>query len=224
MAKPEFVRVSTAGKVVEYLRRSIESGDFSPGDRITELEISGKLGISRSPVREALATLAQEGLVTIIPYRGAIVSTVDADRFSALLEFRLVLEEFAVREFIAKATEIEYARIADLVDMICKHARAGDEAAALEADLQLHQAIVACARNSFLERTYAELLGHVALYSTLTVTAVYEQLEKLASEHVRWLDAVRRGDVADAIAIMRAHIEFGFEETLARLRRTPLHA
>jgi DNA-binding GntR family transcriptional regulator len=188
MTTPAPERISTTGKVVEYLRRAIETGALSPGDRITELEISGKLGVSRSPVREALATLAQEGVVTIIPYRGAIVSTVDADRFAALAAFRLVLEEFALREFIAHATELDYARI------------------------------VSCVKNPFLERTYAELLGHFRLYATLTTTAVYENLEELADEHDRWIEAVRRGDTAGALAIMRAHIELGFAEALERLR------
>jgi DNA-binding GntR family transcriptional regulator len=218
MTTPALGRISTTGKVVEYLRRAIETGALSPGDRITELEISGKLGISRSPVREALATLAQEGVVTIIPYRGAIVSTVDADRFAALAAFRLVLEEFALREFIAHATELDYARITSEIEKIRKRARTGNVSSTLEADLHLHQVIVSCVNNPFLERTYAELLGHFRLYATLTTTAVYENLEELADEHERWIEAVRRGDTAGALAIMHAHIELGFAEALERLR------
>jgi DNA-binding GntR family transcriptional regulator len=224
MAVPVFVRTSTTGKVVEYLRRSIETGVLAPGERITELEISGKLGISRSPVREALATLAQEGVVTIIPYRGAIVSRIDADRFAALLKFRHVLEEFALREFIKNATEIEYARIVSEIAKIRKRARTGNVSATLEADLHLHEVIVSCAKNPFLERTYAELLGHFQLYATLTTTAVYENLEDLADEHERWIEAVRRGDTADALAIMHAHVEFGFDEALAQLRASAVSA
>jgi DNA-binding GntR family transcriptional regulator len=211
-------RISTTGKVVEYLRHAIETGALSPGDRITELEISGKLGISRSPVREALATLAQEGVVTIIPYRGAIVSTVDADRFAALAAFRLVLEEFALREFIAHATALDYARITSEIEKIRKRARTGNVSATLEADLHLHQVIVSCVKNPFLERTYAELLGHFQLYATLTTTAVYENLEDLADEHEHWIEAVRRGDTVGALAIMHAHIELGFAEALEKLR------
>jgi DNA-binding GntR family transcriptional regulator len=218
MATPVFARVSTTGKVVEYLRRSIESGALNPGDRITEYDIATKLGISRSPVREALATLAQEGVVTIIPYRGAIVSTVDSERFAALLKFRLVLEEFALREFIANATELDYARIASEVAKIRKRAQTGNVSATLEADLHLHQIIVSCVKNPFLERTYAELLGHFQLYATLTTTAVYENLEDLADEHDHWIEAVRRGDTAGALAVMHAHIELGFAEALEQLR------
>jgi DNA-binding GntR family transcriptional regulator len=219
MSDAGFVRISTTGKVVEYLRRSIGTGDFAPGDRITELEISGKLGISRSPVREALATLAQEGVVTIIPYRGAIVSTVDAGRLAALLAFRLVLEDFALRELIANATETAYAKIEQQIETIRRHARNRDIGAALEADLQLHQVVVSCANNPYLERTYAELLGHVALYSTPTTAEAYERLEQLGDEHARWLEAVRRGDATHAVALMRAHIEYGFGETLGKVRR-----
>jgi DNA-binding GntR family transcriptional regulator len=218
MTTPELGRISTAGKVVEYLRRAIETGALSPGGRITELEISGKLGVSRSPVREALATLAQEGVVTIIPYRGAIVSTVDAGRFAGLAAFRLVLEEFAVRECIAHASELDYARITNEIEKLRKRARTGNVSATLEADLHVHQTIVSCANNPFLERTYAELLGHFRLYATLMTTADYQNLEDLADEHERWIEAVRRGDAAGALAIVRAHNELGVTEALERLR------
>lgn len=218
MTLPALGRVSATGKAVEYLRRAIETGALRPGDRITELEISGKLGSSRSPVREALAMLAQEGVVTTIPYRGAIVATVDSDRFAALAAFRLALEEFALREFSAHATERDYARITGEIEKTRRRACTGNVSATLEADLHLHQVIVSCANNPFLERTYAELLGHFRLYAALTTTGDDENLEELADEHERWIESVRCGDTAGALAIMRAHIELGFTEAVERLR------
>lgn len=190
---------------------------MKPGDRILELEVSGRLGVSRSPVREALLTLAREGIVTIVPYRGAIVSTLDPEQFLALHEFRIVLEEFAVGRLVGVAKARDFRRLRANIARIRTHARAGDVAAAVEADLHSHELIVALAANPFLDRAYTELLNQFRLYISLTY-AFYEEVEALADEHERLLTAIEAGDATAARALIREHIGHGFDRALADLR------
>src|ERR1700730_1856144 len=118
-------RASTAAKAADFLRLQIANGTLKPGQRISELALSGQLGISRSPIREALAQLSLEGLVESIPYKGSHVKALDGRRLQHLVELRVVLEEFAVRRAVEKASAHELDRIAPLIDAIRERAVAG---------------------------------------------------------------------------------------------------
>jgi DNA-binding GntR family transcriptional regulator len=206
-------RTSTSSRVAEWLRDRISSGEVDPGGRIVELEVSRELGVSRSPVREALLKLAEEGLVTIVPYRGAIVAPLDRERFRELIEVRLALEHFALEALIASKDKGAYSRLHRDVDAIAQAIASGNSRRAFSADLDMHRNMIALTRNSLLVRTYDGLLNQIRLYIRVT-SERYERIEDLADEHVAMLDAIERGDRTMARSILDAHVMHGFDEAM----------
>ena len=87
---------SISDSITIFLREAILSGRMKPGQKINEMEIAGKLNVSRSPLREALRTVAREALVTISPYRGAIVAEISLRELKEIFEVREMIELFAV--------------------------------------------------------------------------------------------------------------------------------
>lgn len=211
-------RTSTAGKVAEYLRKRIASGRLQPGDRIPELGVCAALDVSRSPVREALLTLSQEGLITIVPYKGALVSPLERKRFEDLLHFRVALEQFAVTRAIEIAADGELERLSLHIRKIRACASANDLAGAIDADLASHEFLVSLSRNELLARAYGEMLNQLRLYLRLTITH-YARMEELADEHAALLEALRARRKAAARRLIRAHIEHGFAEAVRELER-----
>lgn len=207
-------RASTAARVAGVLRERIGRGELAPGGRIIELEIARELGVSRSPVREALLKLAEEGLVEISPYRGATVAPLQRERLLELLEFRLALERFALERLIERADAPLIAELRLHLAVMRKALRAGDRRRVIDEDLAMHRAFVAAAGNSLLERTYESLVSQVRMYIDVT-SAQYEQGEDLAAEHEALLAAVERRDSQAARKLLDAHITHGFEEAFS---------
>src|SRR5262249_18170223 len=101
--------------VADSVRRVILSGRFKPGERLIEHELATELNVSRAPVRDALRLLAKEGLVTLIPHRGAIVTAISPDIVIDAFSVRAVLEGMAARLAISRLTAADVARLDALV-------------------------------------------------------------------------------------------------------------
>lgn len=211
-------RESTASRVAGVLRERIVAGTAAPGSRIVELEVARQLGVSRSPVREALLRLSEEGLIAILPYRGAIVVPLQHRRFVELTEFRLALEYFALERLIERHDPAALTRLHGRVAGLRSALRAGDPEAIVSEDLGLHRDLVATAGNALLERAYDGLLAQIRLYIGVT-SARYERTEDLAVEHEAVLAAVRRRDLAGARELLGAHVLHGFERETSPPRR-----
>lgn len=211
MNSAPFERASTAARVAALLRDRIGSGAIAPGTRVIELEVARELGVSRSPVREALLKLAEEGLVAILPYRGAIVTPLRDERLAELMEFRLVLERFALDRLLERVSKAAVARLRARLTAMRRALRAGDRRRAIDEDLALHRAIVAMAGNALLERAYESLLAQIRLYIDAT-SARYDRFDELADEHASLIAAIERRAFPEARALLDAHILHGFRE------------
>jgi DNA-binding GntR family transcriptional regulator len=206
-----FDRASTAVRVAGVLRERIAKGQIAPGSRLIELDISRELGVSRSPVREALLRLAEEGLVEILPYRGAIVVPLDKARLAELLEFRLALEHFALERLVDKGDRAEIARLREHVKTLRDAIGRGDRDATIDADLAMHREMIAMAGNALVERSYESILMQIRLYIDVT-SAQYQRAEDLATEHEAFFTAVERGEFLMSRKLLDAHIMHGFDE------------
>jgi DNA-binding GntR family transcriptional regulator len=214
--KTTAARSSTTDRVADSLRTRIADGDLAPGQRIIELDVSRDLGVSRSPIREALLRLVEEGLVTILPYRGAVVAPLLRERLQELLEFRLVLERFAVERMIERAEDLTIANVRERARAIGSAVLSGNLNDAVEADLETHRAIIGSSGNELVKKAYEGLLAQFRRYIRLT-SSHYERVGDLADEHEAILEAVSKRDVATARALMDAHITHGFAELLAQV-------
>jgi len=218
MSAALLARESTASRVAAVLRERIVAGAAAPGSRIIELEVARQLGVSRSPVREALLRLSEEGLVAILPYRGAIVVPLQQRRFVELTEFRLALEYFALERLVERNDPLAVSRLQKRVAALRSALRAGNRERIVSEDLALHRELVATADNALLERAYDGLLAQIRLYIGVT-SARYERAEDLAVEHDAVLAAVRRRDLSAARALLGAHVLHGFDLETSPPRR-----
>ena len=203
-------RHSTAVRVAALLRSRISDGRFAPGERLNELALAAELGVSRSPIREAIAQLTAEGLVRAVPYKGAFVTELSKTRLQDLLDFRLALEQFAVRRATERAKPEQLDRVEEMIAAIAAQAKRGKFSAAVDADLVVHEYLVELAESPLLAQTYKAMLGELRRYIAQT-SRHYKSLQDLAVEHTALLAAMRAGKVREAASLIASHITHGFD-------------
>lgn len=178
------------------LRQMIVSGALTPGQRIAERWISEQFGdslgaLSRTPLREAFKVLEAEGLVTIEPNRGAVVTALSVDEVAAALEVLIGLEALAAEPACRQITAAELAHIEGLhADMAAAHL-AGALMPYFELNQRIHQCIVDAARNPVLSRIYATESARIRRYRYAGNLQAQRWAEAVR-EHVAFLDALRQ--------------------------------
>jgi DNA-binding GntR family transcriptional regulator len=202
---------------LDALKHAILAGELRPGQGLVETELAQLLGVSKTPVREALKTLAGAGLVTMSPYRGATVRAIDPASAAAIYDLRLLLEPEAVRRAAGAGAERRGtegpggASGADAAPwLIAQAALAASDAAADQAQRSLanrafHRALYLGCGNALLVKTLDDLRDQTALVSVLS----WEQgasWEQEAAEHRAILAAARSGAAEEAAALLHAHI------------------
>src|ERR1700685_2109343 len=209
--------------VLDAVKRAILAGELRPGQSLVETELAQLLGVSKTPVREALKTLAGAGLVTMSAYRGATVRAIDPASAAAIYDLRLLLEPEAVRRAVgrgaAEAGPIQAGPIqAGVIQAgpvqagwAGAHAAlqasdaATDQAQRSLANREFHRALYLACGNSLLVKTLDDLRDQTALVPALS----WEQApswQQEAAEHQAILAAARRGAATEAAALLRAHI------------------
>ncbi len=136
-------------KAYTYLEELIVTLKLPPGSAVSETMLSNRLGIGRTPIREALQRLARERLVTILPRRGVIVSDINVKSQLRLLEVRREVERLVARSAARRATPAERTRFAELADQFERSARQNDDTTFMRVDRAFNELCVAAARNEF---------------------------------------------------------------------------
>ena len=196
----------------ERLKAALARGELAPGARLFEPELAGLLGVSRTPVREALMRLAQEGLVELLPGRGARVRVLSPDEVAEVYEVRAALEAEAARLAALRASPAAKAALAE-AEAELNRIPPEDVAAQTAADARFHAALVAASGNRELERLFHQLDAKLAL--ARRYSSDENQSPKTLAEHRAILEAILAGDPDRAAAAARAHIE-RFKALVAR--------
>jgi DNA-binding GntR family transcriptional regulator len=194
------------------IRELIVSLELPPGAILNERELMERLKVGRTPVREALRTLAREQLVDVYPRRGMFVSGVDVRDLAGLSEVRLALECAGARLAAERATTEDRARCGELLDELEAAAGEPDERSLIELDQRIHLHVYACTQNPFLEQTLNEYYVLTLRIWFLALDRV-ERLDDAVREHRELLTAIRDGDEAHAEEVMRRHV-VGFERAI----------
>jgi DNA-binding GntR family transcriptional regulator len=191
------------------IRRLIASGALRPGDRLTEAALSARIGVSRSPIREALRELEQQGLVVSYPNRGSFVVDLDDEDAEEVILLRGWLEGLAARLASDRMSRLDFRQLEDYVQAMA----AGDPAhpqALVEADAAFHTAVV---RLSGHRRLYAIWQGIDPLVWLMRIRRdrrTPDEAESIAAEHREVIAALREGpDAAEAAA--RYHVVRGLD-------------
>ena len=195
---------SLADQAYYAIREWIVTLDLAPGSVVNERELMGRLGLGRTPVREALRDLAREQLVEVFPRRGMFVSGVDVGDIAGLSEVRLVLETEAARLGAERRNEADLEETAVLLDELARASDEHGERRLIDLDERTHRHVARCAHNPFLEATLEQ-------YYVLALRIWFLALERVAldeaiAEHHAILEAIRDGDADRAAEVMRAHV------------------
>jgi len=194
------------------LRADILVGDLAPGTPISEAERAESLGISRTPVREAMQQLAQEGLIEVFPKRGTFVARLSARDVRESFELREAVETFAARLAAERRSEGDLERMrAALSDV---PAAGGDGQYARLADF--HGLIVQAAQNRYLQQSFDGTTDRIDLASRLAARIPAPQPAE--SSHQAIFEAIERGDGPAAEEAMRRHLRHHAEALLEHLR------
>jgi DNA-binding GntR family transcriptional regulator len=200
----------------ERIRAAIRDGTLPPGLRLTEADLAARFGVSRTPVRGAIARLEAEGLLTRDPRRGLAVTRPDHAEVIELFVMREILEGAAARLAAQHATETEIEAMAELV--------AGEAAALRDPDRlrdvnrRLHGLLYLAAHNRYLLRSLEQIAATMSLLPSLL--ASQERAEAAHAEHRLLLDALRRRDGEAAEAAARQHVRAAQRHRLAWLLTT----
>jgi DNA-binding GntR family transcriptional regulator len=196
---------SLADRAYVAIRELIVTLQLPPGSAIREPELVARLGIGRTPVREALRRLALERLVEVYPRRGMFVTTVDVRDLARLCEVRAVLEPEAARLAAERATRRDLEEFAALIEEL--HVpRRRDDPALMELDERIHRTIYRTTHNQLLEETLDWYYTH-ALRIWMLALHRTEALRGAVLEHAELLEAIARGNGARAATLMREHVE-----------------
>jgi DNA-binding GntR family transcriptional regulator len=204
---------SLADKAYHAIRDLIVSLELAPGAVIDERELIERLGIGRTPVREALRRLAQERLVEVYPRRGMFVTGVDVRELARLSEVRLVLEPEAARLAAERATEADREQL----DALLAELDAGGSEL-MDLDERVHRAVYRAAHNHLLEATLEQYYVLALRIWSIALDRAHD-LEEAVEAHRSLLEAIRDGDGERAATTMRAHVE-NFEQAMHRVLLT----
>ena len=191
--------------VFNTLRQAILKGELKPGERLMEIALAERLGVSRTPIREAMRKLEQEGLVVMIPRRGAQVANITEKDLNDVLEVRIALENVAIEKACARMTEEEMRRLW-LAAKEFEHTIAeGNLVKLAEADVAFHEVIYQASDNKRLIQVLNNMREQIYRYRVeyLKDAAIYP---RLIEEHHRMYDALKEKDQKQAVAYVEKHL------------------
>ncbi|MEV6656627.1 GntR family transcriptional regulator [Nocardia fluminea] len=204
---------SQTRRIYDDLRRAIITGEYREGEKLPEARLAAMLGASRLPVREALALLEFDGIVSALPRRSAVVRSWDVTAVEELFDVRIGLEPLAAR---LAAARIRQGHDSSPLRAALREARAAtdsrDPLRIAETNAKLHGAIVELSGNSLLTQLMRTILARMAWLFFLTTE---RNTEEQRDEHQHLIDAISSGDERLAEYAMLSHTEAGRTPTLA---------
>ena len=206
--------LSLEEQVFRTLEEEIISGAYAAGESLTELGLSAKLGVSRTPVRSALHRLAEEGLVSIAPNRGAMVVGVTLDDLIDTYKIRIRLEGLASRMATERLTPRDKSELTNAVELAEFYVSKEDTEHLKELDTLFHSIIYRASGNRMLSKILGELHRNIRAYRKKSLS-VPGRLKQSVREHREILDAMLAGDADRADELTSKHIESAMENLIA---------
>ena len=203
--------------VFNTLRQAILRGELKPGERLMEIQLAQRLGVSRTPVREAIRKLELEGLVLMIPRRGAEVAEITRQDLEDVLEVRAALEELAVKDACEHITDEQLQDLKKAANEFKRSLEGTDLVACAEADIHFHEIIYAATNNKRLVQMLNNLREQMYRYRLEYLKDTHSH-EKLDGEHQAIFENIRNGDKEAVCTMVGQHIDNQKEAILAAIR------
>ena len=218
MTEFELNRTSLSDQVYDLLRANILSGEFAPGQRLSPQELSERLQVSVTPIRDALRRLEADGLVEVLPRRGTFVFQFTAQDVKDVFESRRIVEQSAA-EKLPVASETVIQRMSALLDAMAALIDGevvSDYPRYLELDEEFHNCILEILQNQRLTEFYHSLRAYTYVARAL-VPAAERRLPQTHEEHCKILEAFQQRDVARAKQAIAIHLDNAADDILHRI-------
>ena len=192
--------------IFEKLQQAIYSGKLKSGERLTEKKVAEELGVSRTPVREALYRLTSLGLIKMIPHRGFLISRWSSKEIEDVIELRSVLEAFAVRLAIRYILKKEIDELKDLINKMEKAVLKRDVMKASCLNSLFHDKIVHVSRNKELSEVMESIKNKIYHFRIISLSSP-NRLKESFEEHKKILDVIINKDSELAQELISQHIK-----------------
>ena len=193
-------------QVYQILRDEICAGKYAPGSWLQETELTEYLGVSRSPVREALRRLVADGLLMEIPNKGVFVKEFTCRDIDEIFDMRVMLESYAIRKSRSRMTSARLQKLFDILEEL-EHTHAAQELAVYtQSDEILHNRIVELSENSLVISTYDRVRSMNQQFRVLSLSS-HRRFDESLEEHRQIVQSLAVGDVETACATNPRHLE-----------------
>ena len=193
-------------QVYQILRDEICAGKYAPGSWLQETELTEYLGVSRSPVREALRRLVADGLLMEIPNKGVFVKEFTCRDIDEIFDMRVMLESYAIRKSRSRMTSARLQKLFDILEEL-EHTHAAQELAVYtQSDEVLHNRIVELSENSLVISTYDRVRSMNQQFRVLSLSS-HRRFDESLEEHRQIVQSLAVGDVETACATNTRHLE-----------------
>lgn len=187
--------ISFRDQVVEQVRTAIIEGRLKPNDHITEMELTAELGVSRTPVREALILLQSEGLILLTPHRGAFVRAFDEKAVDEIFSSRITLENFAAELVINKLDSLDFSHLTEQNERLRLAMDERDFKRVRSTDMEFHHYLIQRTQHSWLIRSWDELVAQVAALLYIRAEGLEYDEYRAIRDHAAIIDALKSRDL-----------------------------
>ena len=206
-------RQPIATQVYEAVREAIFRGDMAPGSHLSEVDLSEQLGVSRAPIREALLQLEAEGIVELVPNKGAFVRGLSYKEVEEIYTTRSLLEGYAAALAAEHASPADINKIIKAAETAIQMAGTGDLWKTLDADFNFHRIVWNVSGHSLIESILEKLESQIRAFMVVQAPLFGELLNSVM-DHQELAEAIGNGDSAAAREIMKTHITTAGEKVL----------
>lgn len=211
MNSEPLVRVSLHDMLVANIRGLLIRGELKPGEKVPEQALCKRFGVSRTPMREALKVLASEGVLQLLPNRGAIVAVLNQEDIGMHFPVMAALEVLAGEMVCLKATDAQIKQLREMTTAMRQYFDAGDEVEYLRYGRDIHYAMFEIAGNSVLKEFYETILMRIHHVRFVTQKSK-EQWTQAMEEHEVIMDAIEARDTQKVAELLRSHINGTVEQ------------
>lgn len=190
--------------VYQTLKKAILNGDLRPGQLLSENQIASQLSVSRTPVREAIRSLENENLLTVLSGRKVVVSIPSIEEIEEIYDIRLIIEKEAIRRIKPDDTEI-IERLEDCLELADRHLKNEDLKELHKTNAEFHLTIISALQNNKLKKFLDSLQDTISLYRLYSLTDG-EWASNSEEEHTQIINFLKQGNTEGAIAVLHEHL------------------
>lgn len=196
---------SLRGQVFNIIQEDIINGRYEPGDSLVEMKLAEELGVSRTPIREAIRQLELEGLVTYIPNKGVYVTGISEQDIKDIYKIRSLVEGLAVKWAIERIEAHQLKELEEIVELMEYYTEKGDMEQVTKLDTQFHDVIYDACKSRVLKNTLRNLLRYIRK-ARLTSLRVPRRAYQALAEHKQILEAFKSHEPEKGERLMIQHI------------------